>query len=43
MFQGDLAKKLKVDEMSIVNWELDRHIPSKKSLSKLRKILGVII
>ena len=41
LFQADLAIKLGVDAMSIVNWELDRNIPSKKNQRKLKAILDI--
>jgi site-specific DNA recombinase len=43
LLQVDLAKKLKVDEMSIVNWELDKTIPRKESRKKLKKLLSILI
>ena len=43
LLQADLARKLMVDEMSIVNWELDRNVPSKKNQAKLRTVLSVVI
>ena len=43
LLQVDLAKKIGVDEMSIVNWELDRNIPTKKSHRRLREVLGITI
>ena len=36
----DLAKKVGVSEMTIVNWEKGRTKPVKKSLERLEKILG---
>jgi len=38
--QVELAEKLEVDEMTIVNWEKRRTKPVKKSLEKLEKILS---
>jgi DNA-binding XRE family transcriptional regulator len=40
LFQTDLAKKIGVSEMSIVNWEKGRTRPNKQSLERLEKILG---
>jgi len=40
LFQVDLAKRIGVSEMTIVNWEKRRTKPVKKSLEKLEKILG---
>jgi len=41
MYQSELAKILGVDEMSIVNWEIDRHRPVKSSLKKLSVYFGI--
>jgi DNA-binding XRE family transcriptional regulator len=38
LFQVDLAKKIGVSEMSIVNWEKGRTKPNKQSLERLEKI-----
>ena len=43
MFQVDLAKKLDVDEMTIVNWELDKTKPRKAYANRLKKHLGVAV
>ena len=37
----DLAKRLGVDEMTIVNWEHDRTRPRKVYESRIKKHLGV--
>ena len=39
--QVDLARQLKVDEMTIVNWELDRTSPAKRYLNRLNKYLDI--
>jgi len=36
----DLAKKIRVNEMTIVNWEKGKTKPDKKKFEKLRTILG---
>ena len=36
--QVDLAKRLRIDEMTIVNWELDRTRPRKSHIRKLSKL-----
>jgi ribosome-binding protein aMBF1 (putative translation factor) len=41
LFQVDLAKMIKMDEMTIVNWETGRTKPTRKSLEKLQEIMGV--
>ncbi|MBM3250542.1 MAG: helix-turn-helix transcriptional regulator [Candidatus Omnitrophica bacterium] len=43
MYQEDLAKAIGVDEMSIVNWEKDRHRPAKSSIKKLSAFFRVIL
>ena len=40
LFQVDLAKKVGVSEMTIVNWEKGRTKPIKQNLERLEKILG---
>ena len=40
LFQRDLAKKIGVSEMTIVNWEKGRTKPIKQNIEKLEKILG---
>ena len=40
LFQRDLAKKIGVSEMTIVNWEKGRTKPIKQNLERLEKILG---
>jgi len=37
--QVDLAKLLGVNEMSVVNWENDRHFPSPGYLRRIKEIL----
>jgi ribosome-binding protein aMBF1 (putative translation factor) len=39
LFQRDLAKKIGVDEMTIVNWEKGETKPIKQYLERLEKIL----
>jgi len=41
--QIDLARYSRVDEMTIVNWELDRTKPVKTYTDRLKKHLGVKI
>jgi len=36
----DLAKKIGVNEMTIVNWEKGKTKPDRKKFEKLRAILG---
>ncbi len=36
----DLAKKIGVSEMTIVNWEKGRTKPTKGNLQKIKKTLG---
>ncbi len=40
LFQVDLAKRVGVSEMTIVNWEKGRAKPVKEHLKRLEKILG---
>jgi DNA-binding XRE family transcriptional regulator len=40
LFQVDLAKRIGVSEMTIVNWEKGRTKPIKQNLERLEKILG---
>jgi transcriptional regulator with XRE-family HTH domain len=40
LLQVDLAKKIGVNEMTIVNWEKGKTKPDKKKFEKLRTILG---
>ena len=39
--QVDLAKLLKVSEMSVVGWEKGWHVPCQKYRRKIRKVLGI--
>ncbi len=39
--QKDLAILLGVNEMTIVNWELDRRKPAKRHMEGLGELLGV--
>jgi transcriptional regulator with XRE-family HTH domain len=39
LFQRDLAKRIGVDEMTIVNWEKGETKPIKQYLERLEKIL----
>ena len=41
LYQVDLAKKLDVDEMTIVNWELDRTKPKRTYSCKLKECLNI--
>jgi len=43
LFQVDLARKLGVNEMSVVNWEKDRTIPVRAYREKIRGCLGLDI
>jgi len=43
LFQVDLAKKIEVDEITIVNWEKGRTKPIKQNFEKLKKILGDLL
>jgi len=40
LFQVDLAKRIGVSEMTIVNWEKGRTKPIKQNFERLKKILG---
>jgi len=40
LFQRDLAKKIGVSEMTVVNWEKGRTKPIKQNSERLEKILG---
>ena len=40
LFQVDLAKRIGVSEMTIVNWEKGRTKPIKQNFERLEKILG---
>jgi DNA-binding XRE family transcriptional regulator len=40
LFQVDLAKKVGVSEMTIVNWEKGKTKPIKQYLERLEKVLG---
>jgi ribosome-binding protein aMBF1 (putative translation factor) len=40
LLQVDLAKKINVNEMTIVNWEKGKTKPDKKKFEKLRTMLG---
>jgi len=40
LLQVDMAKKIGVTEMTIVNWEKGKTKPDKKKFEKLRTILG---
>jgi transcriptional regulator with XRE-family HTH domain len=39
LLQVDLAKKIGVNEMTIVNWERGKTKPAKRKFEKLKKIL----
>ena len=39
--QTDLAKRLRVDEMTIVNWERGRTVPRKAYNYRLRQYLDI--
>jgi DNA-binding XRE family transcriptional regulator len=41
LFQVDLAKRIGVSEMTIVNWEKEWTKPTKKNLERLQKLLGI--
>ncbi len=41
--QKDLAIVLGVNEMTIVNWELDRRKPAKRHLERLGELVGIEI
>jgi DNA-binding XRE family transcriptional regulator len=40
LFQVDLAKRIGVSEMTIVNWEKGRTKPIKQNFERLEKFLG---
>ncbi len=40
LFRRDLAKRIGVNEMTIVNWEKGRTKPTKKNLERIKEILG---
>ena len=40
MLQVNLAKRIGVSEMTVVNWEKGRTKPIKQNLERLEKILG---
>ena len=40
LFQKDLAKMIGVNEMTIVNWEKGRALPSEKNIEGIKEILG---
>ena len=40
LLQVDLAKKIGVNEMTIVNWETGKTKPDKKKFKKLKTMLG---
>jgi DNA-binding XRE family transcriptional regulator len=39
LFQVDLAKRIGVSEMTIVNWEKEKTRPCKKNLEKLKTVI----
>jgi len=41
LYQAQLATRIGVDEMTIVNWEKDRTVPRGERLRRLAKALGV--
>jgi transcriptional regulator with XRE-family HTH domain len=41
LYQVDLAKRIGVTEMTIVNWEKEWTKPTKKNLDALEKLLGI--
>jgi transcriptional regulator with XRE-family HTH domain len=41
LYQAQLATRVGVDEMTIVNWEKDRTVPQKRRLARLAGALGV--
>ncbi len=43
LYQAQLAKRVGVDEMTIVNWEKDRSAPRGSRLARLAEALGVEI
>jgi len=40
LFQGDLAKTIRVDEMTIVDWETGKTKPTEKNIERIKEILG---
>jgi DNA-binding XRE family transcriptional regulator len=42
LFQKDLAKRIGVSEMTIVNWEKGKTKPTKRNLEKIKEILGFV-
>ena len=40
LFQKDLAKMIGVNEMTIVNWEKGRALPTEKNIEGIKEILG---
>ena len=40
MFQVDLAKRIGVSEMTIVNWEKGRTKPTEKNLGRIKRVFG---
>jgi len=40
LFQVDLAKRIGVSEMTIVNWKKGKTKPIKQNFERLKKILG---
>jgi DNA-binding transcriptional regulator YiaG len=40
IFQKDFARMLGVDEMTVVNWETEKRVPTKKNMERLKEILG---
>jgi transcriptional regulator with XRE-family HTH domain len=43
LLQVDLAKRIGVSEMMIVNWEKGKNRPIKQNLERLEKILGDLL
>jgi len=41
LYQAQLAKRIGVDEMTIVNWEKDRTVPQGSRLARLAEALNV--
>jgi len=40
LFQVDLAKRIGVSEMTIVNWEKGRTKPTEKNLGRIKRVFG---
>jgi DNA-binding XRE family transcriptional regulator len=40
LFRVDLAKRIGVSEMAIVNWEKEKTKPTRRNLEKIKAILG---